>query len=91
MTNDGSPREPNDRADLVEICVSDNGIGIDPRFHTKIFQVFQRLHPVDEYPGTGVGLASVAKSVSLMGGRVWVESEKDEGSTFHVALRAREG
>jgi light-regulated signal transduction histidine kinase (bacteriophytochrome) len=64
---------PND-ADVV-VRVTDNGIGIAPEFFAKIFNVFQRLHTEEEYPGTGIGLAIVKKSVELLGRKVWVESE----------------
>jgi PAS domain S-box-containing protein len=68
------------------IGVSDNGIGIRPEYHDKIFNVFQRLHSEEQYPGTGIGLAIVKKSVELLGGRVWVESVVGQGSTFWVEL-----
>ena len=72
----------------VVVHVADNGIGIEPRFHEKIFAVFQRLHSHEEYAGTGIGLAVAAKATTLMTGRIWVDSEKGKGSTFHVALKA---
>ncbi|WP_404360270.1 PAS domain S-box protein [Methylotuvimicrobium sp. KM1] len=70
----------------VIIQVTDNGIGIEPEYYDKIFQVFQRLHSEDEYPGTGIGLAIVAKSARMMGGSVEVESTPGNGSTFSVRL-----
>jgi PAS domain S-box-containing protein len=72
--------------DDVIVCVCDNGIGIAPEYHEKIFDVFQRLHNEDEYPGTGIGLATVKKSVQLLDAGVWVESAPGQGSTFCVKL-----
>jgi light-regulated signal transduction histidine kinase (bacteriophytochrome) len=70
----------------IVVRVADNGIGIPPEFHEKVFNVFQRLHNQDDYPGTGIGLAVVKKSAELLGGQVWVESVVGEGSTFCVEL-----
>lgn len=70
----------------VEIRVSDNGIGIDPQFHDKIFQIFQRLHSNEEYLGSGIGLAMVKKSVEILGGTVSLVSTLGEGSVFTVRL-----
>jgi light-regulated signal transduction histidine kinase (bacteriophytochrome) len=73
-----------------EIAVSDNGIGIDPRFHDRVFGLFQRLHTAEEYPGTGMGLAIVKKIAESNGGNVRVESRAGQGSTFVVTLPGRE-
>jgi signal transduction histidine kinase len=73
---------------MVSLRVADNGIGIAPAYHARVFQVFERLHSADEYPGSGIGLAIVAKAARLMGGDVGLESAPGEGSTFSVRLPA---
>jgi light-regulated signal transduction histidine kinase (bacteriophytochrome) len=73
-------------ADRVVLSVADNGLGIAPEYHEKIFNVFQRLHCDDAYPGTGIGLAIVKKSVEMLKGKVWLESKVGEGTTFFVQL-----
>jgi len=74
------------KGEVVRLWVEDNGIGIAPEHHELIFRMFERLHGVETYPGTGVGLAIVRKGVERLGGRVGVESEPGRGSRFWVEL-----
>jgi signal transduction histidine kinase len=78
----------------VNVCrmkVADNGIGITPENQARLFRGFVRLHGVEEYPGVGLGLATVRKAVELMGGRVGVSSVPGVGSTFWIEVSPAEG
>lgn len=70
----------------VVIQVQDNGIGFEDKFKERIFEIFQRLHRAEEYPGTGVGLALVKKAMDRMGGHVWAEGRPGEGATFYLEI-----
>jgi hypothetical protein len=71
------------------LSIHDNGIGFDMAYHDRIFEIFQRLHRAEEYPGTGIGLALVRKAMQRMGGRVWAESAPGDGATFFLQVPLR--
>ncbi|MCG7756099.1 MAG: ATP-binding protein, partial [Nitrosomonas sp.] len=70
----------------VILWVRDNGIGFDMKYNQRIFEIFERLHRLEDYPGTGIGLALVKKAMQRMGGRVWAHSTPGEGATFYLEL-----
>lgn len=72
----------------VTLWVRDNGIGFDMKYNQRIFEIFERLHRLEDYPGTGIGLALVKKAMERMGGRVWGHSAPGEGATFYLELPA---
>jgi light-regulated signal transduction histidine kinase (bacteriophytochrome) len=78
-----------ERPDDFLFAVRDNGIGIDPKNAKNIFEVFKRIEP-DRAEGAGIGLTTCKRVIEHLGGRIWVESEKNKGSTFYFTIPKRE-
>ncbi|MGH7291894.1 MAG: sensor histidine kinase, partial [Myxococcota bacterium] len=92
-TADSAKVEIGGQVEATEIVyfVRDEGIGFDPRFASKLFKAFERLHRANEYAGQGVGLAIVARMVARHGGRVWAQGAVDKGATFYFTIPTLDG
>jgi signal transduction histidine kinase len=78
-------------SEKVLVWVRDNGVGFDMKYHDRMFDIFQRLNPSEQYPGTGVGLAIVRKAMERMGGKAWAQSKPGQGATFYLEIPKQPG
>lgn len=74
------------KQDYHVISVTDNGIGVAPEYHEKVFEMFKRLHSKEDYPGSGIGLAVCQKIIDNMGGDIWMDSSSGGGTTVHFSI-----
>lgn len=74
------------KKNLYEFSIRDNGIGMDMKYHDRVFTIFQRLHSIKDYPGTGIGLSVCKRIIERHGGTIWFESKENEGTTFYFTI-----